>query len=43
MGPKKLIELTGFSRSVVYAVLGGARPRADHRVVYERVAASGQL
>jgi hypothetical protein len=43
VGAPRLVELTGFSRSAVYAVLSGARPRTEHRIVYGRIAANADL
>ena len=37
IGAARLVEETGFSRSAVYAVLGGVRPHAGIRSMYERI------
>jgi hypothetical protein len=38
IGAARLVEMTDFSRSAVYAVLAGARPRREQMRVYETVA-----
>ena len=35
IGAATLVEETGFSRSAVYAVLGGARPHPANQAIYE--------